>query len=127
MSGAIPPFHQYPFTAWCLVKHRETLPYYYCCCCCYYYFITRGCPKQRKLLLTEVNVQVAERLRNPHSNRVKNQELPCDDLTAILNLMSASISGLCKPYKCVTNRATRRWSNSGKQNGWLCVQLTTFY
>jgi len=27
MRGGIPPLPQYVFMAWCLVKHRETLPY----------------------------------------------------------------------------------------------------
>jgi hypothetical protein len=26
MRGAIPPLIKYAFMAWCLVKHRETLP-----------------------------------------------------------------------------------------------------
>jgi hypothetical protein len=27
MRGAIPPLHQYVFTAWCLVKHRDNFTF----------------------------------------------------------------------------------------------------
>jgi hypothetical protein len=30
MSGAIPPFLQYVFMAWCLVKHRDNFTFYFC-------------------------------------------------------------------------------------------------